>query len=106
MASSYQEDHVVDARVKSRFSLKGFSIPGPYEQKSNTTYVPARRQMGIASLKTRPSPNKKAAVPIAGQVSAALVSKPGAHEHVFVDPSTQAVGVRCHLTPRLHNRQD
>lgn len=35
----------------------------------------------------------KAAVPIAGLVSAALISEPRAHEHVFVDPSTQAVDV-------------
>lgn len=32
-------------------------------------------------------------IPIAGLVSAALISEPRAHEHVLVDPSTQAVDV-------------
>lgn len=52
------------------------------------------------------SPKKKAVVPIAGLVSAALIVEPRAHEHVFVDPSTQAVDVGRHLAPRLHDRQN
>lgn len=44
--------------------------------------------------------------PVAGLVSAGLVREPRAHEHVFVDPTTQTQEVRCHLVSCLHYGQN
>lgn len=49
------------------------------------------------------SQDTQAVVPVAGLVSAALIREAGAHEHVFVDASTQAVDVRHHIDPGLHD---
>lgn len=48
----------------------------------------------------------KFGIPIAGLVSAGLISERWAHEHVLVDASTQAVDIWCHLVPWLHNWQN
>lgn len=62
--------------------------------------------MSSSNKKKREEDCFLAVVPIAGLVSAALIGEPRAHEHVFVDPSTQAVDVGRHLAPRLHDRQN
>lgn len=45
-------------------------------------------------------------VPVAGLISAALVTEARAHEHVLVDASAQAVDVGRHLVPGLCKGQN
>lgn len=70
----------------------------PYLIKKGHTLV-------IAHTRTH-TQRQSVSVPAAGLISAALITEARAHEHVLVDPSTQAVDVRCHLVPGLHKRQD
>lgn len=67
---------------------------------------PQRQKQGGKKRKCRTRQQGERGAPVAGLVSALLIREAGTDEHVLVDASAQAVDVRRHFAPRLHQRQD
>lgn len=77
----------------------------PYLMKRRQTEIP----LVITNTRTHTDSKRQMlamSVPAAGLVPAALITEARAHEHVLVDPSTQAVNVWRHLVLGLHQRQN
>lgn len=88
MASCHQKHNNIDAGVEGRFRFEGFSIPDEREADRNPF-----SHHKHAHTHGQPRQMEALSVPAAGLVPAALVTEARAHEHVLVDPSTQAVNV-------------